>query len=64
MAKNEEPLSNVRQCACPYCDAEMAEADSPLCQSCGVAVFYCPDCRKPLPRENKVCPYCGAEIKG
>ncbi len=49
---------------CPYCDAEIAEVSFPYCGACGVTVFYCPKCRKPLPRENKACPYCGAEIKG
>jgi predicted amidophosphoribosyltransferase len=49
---------------CPYCDEEMMEANFPYCQACQVTVFYCPRCRQPLPRENKVCPHCGAEIKG
>jgi len=49
---------------CPYCDKEIAEAAFPYCEACGVTIFYCPQCRKPLPRENRVCPHCGAEIKG
>ena len=49
---------------CPYCDEEVMAADSPYCQACGVTIFYCPKCRKPLPRESRVCPRCGAEIKG
>ncbi len=49
--------------SCPYCDEEIAEASFPYCDACGVTVFYCPKCRKPLPRDNKVCPHCGAEIK-
>jgi len=48
---------------CPYCDEEIAEASFPYCQVCKVTVFYCPECRKPLPRGNKICPHCGAEIK-
>ena len=48
---------------CPYCDQEIAEASFPYCQVCKVPVFYCPECRKPLPRDNKICPHCGAEIK-
>ena len=48
---------------CPYCDEEIAEASFPYCQVCKVTVFYCPECLKPLPRENKICPHCGAEIK-
>ena len=49
--------------ACPYCDKEIMEADFPFCQACRLTVFYCPQCRQPLPRENRVCPACGAEIK-
>ena len=49
---------------CPYCDIELVESNLPLCQVCGVNIFYCPDCRQPLPRANKVCPHCGAKIKG
>lgn len=51
-------------CCCPYCEEEIAKASFPYCQACRVTVFYCPECRKPLPRENKVCSHCGAEIKG
>jgi len=49
---------------CPYCDAEITEANLSLCQVCGVSIFYCPNCRKPLRRDNRVCPHCGAEIRG
>jgi len=49
---------------CPFCDEEIMSADLPWCQACKVTVFYCPDCRQPVPREEKACPSCGAEIKG
>ncbi len=49
---------------CPYCDEEIAEVSLPYCDACQVTVFYCPECRKPLSRDNKVCPHCRAEIKG
>ncbi len=49
---------------CPYCDEEIAEASFPYCQACGITVFYCPKCRKPVSRDNKVCPNCGAKIQG
>ncbi len=48
---------------CPYCEEEILKADSPYCQTCGITIFYCPTCRKPLPRDNKVCPDCGADIR-
>ena len=49
---------------CPYCDVEVMAADFPYCQACGITIFYCPECQKPLPRDNKVCPHCGARIRG
>ena len=48
---------------CPYCNVEITEANLPLCRACGVTIFYCPRCRKPLPRDNRVCPHCGADIQ-
>ena len=49
---------------CPYCDEEIMKSDLPYCKACGVTIFYCPECRKPLLRDNKVCPHCGAGIQG
>jgi len=59
MAEAEEKRKSY---CCPYCDEEMKAADFPWCQACGLTI--CPDCRKPIPRDNKVCPHCGTEIKG
>jgi len=59
-----EPKEKQVHFFCPYCDTEITEASLPLCRVCGITIFYCPQCRKPLPRENRVCPHCGAEIKG
>lgn len=47
---------------CPYCDEEIMVASFPYCQSCGVTIFYCPKCRKPVARDKRVCPHCGAKI--
>jgi len=49
---------------CPYCDEEMMAPDGAYCQTCGIVVFYCPQCRKPVPRDKAECPHCGAEMKG
>ena len=49
---------------CPYCDEEVAEASWPYCDACNVDISYCPKCRKPVPRDKRICPHCGAEIKG
>ena len=48
---------------CPFCDEEIMKAALPFCQACGVTIFYCPECRKPLPRDKRVCPHCGADIR-
>jgi len=49
---------------CPYCDEEIMKADLPFCRACGLKIFYCPECGKSVNRDDKVCPHCGAEIKG
>ncbi len=49
---------------CPYCDEEITEAAFPYCKTCEVTIFYCPQCRKPVSRNKKVCPHCEAEIRG
>ena len=59
----EQQKDKGDHCSCPFCDEEMADVASPFCQACRVAVFYCSKCRKPLSRENTVCPECGTEIK-
>ena len=51
-------------CFCPYCDTELRGESALSCQACHVEVFYCPLCRKPISRDKRVCPHCGAEIKG
>ncbi len=61
MANKREPVKQPRYC--PYCDAEIAEAAFPYCQACEVEIFYCPECQKPLSRDNEVCPNCGANIR-
>jgi predicted amidophosphoribosyltransferase len=62
MAEERQPERERR--FCPYCDEEIAEVSWPYCQACEVTVFYCPKCRQPVPRDNRICPNCGAEIKG
>jgi hypothetical protein len=61
MANKREHVNKV--CCCPYCDAEIAEAAFPYCKACEVEVFYCPNCREAIPRDEQVCPSCGADIK-
>ncbi|HEY77964.1 MAG TPA: hypothetical protein G4O09_02510 [Dehalococcoidia bacterium] len=48
---------------CPFCDEEIIAADLPYCRACQLTIFYCPVCRQPLPREDKVCPHCGSDIR-
>jgi len=61
MAEQKEEKKHL---FCPYCDGEIMGADFPYCRACEVTVFYCPQCREPLARDKRVCPSCGAEIKG
>ncbi|MFC2025149.1 zinc-ribbon domain-containing protein [Chloroflexota bacterium] len=61
MSEQEEKEKEI---FCPYCDKEVSEVFPPYCQACGMTIFYCPKCRKLVPRDNKVCPHCGTEIKG
>jgi RNA polymerase subunit RPABC4/transcription elongation factor Spt4 len=48
---------------CPYCEDELAKSQLPYCQPCKVEMFNCPECGRPTPRKNRVCPACGAEMK-
>ena len=64
MTEEERPSVEKKVLCCPYCDENIAEAPVPYCQACEVKVFYCPQCRQPTSRENKVCPDCGADIPG
>ena len=61
MGAEQKPEKESR--FCPYCDEEIVEISFPYCKVCGVTVFYCPECRKPVSRDKKECPHCGAEIK-
>lgn len=56
--------SEKQRLYCPYCDQDIAELQYPYCQACEIEVFYCPKCHKTVPRENRFCTECGAEIKG
>lgn len=47
---------------CPYCDAGATGDGLPYCEACGITIFYCPLCRRPVGRESTVCPDCGAHI--
>lgn len=59
-----KPKEKKERLFCPYCDEEIMAADFPYCQVCRVTIFYCPQCRQPVPRGKKNCPHCGTEIKG
>ena len=60
MATKDE--TREKRHSCPYCDEETIKAAFPFCQTCSVITFRCPECRKPVARENRVCPHCGARI--
>ena len=64
MAKQTVKKTAKKEMYCPYCDEEIFKAELPYCQGCGVTIVYCPKCRQPVTRDKRVCPLCGAEIKG
>ncbi len=59
----DKPDSEKTACFCPYCEGEIAEISTPYCGACKVTIFYCPKCRQPVPRDNRVCPHCGVNIR-
>ena len=60
---DEKNKAGKKRLYCPYCDEEVFNADAPFCEPCKVRLFWCPECKLPMPRENTKCPHCGAEIK-
>lgn len=58
--RDEKDKNKIR---CPYCDAEVMAASFPFCQACKVTLSYCPECHKPVSRDIRTCPHCGATIK-
>jgi predicted amidophosphoribosyltransferase len=61
MANKRKPTKEPRYC--PYCDAEIAEAAFPYCEACEVEFFSCPKCHGVIPRDEKICPHCGSDIR-
>jgi rRNA maturation endonuclease Nob1 len=49
--------------ACPYCDAEVQNANYPFCKPCGVSLKYCSRCEIVVKREAEVCPECGGVLE-
>ena len=49
--------------ACPFCDAEIAEAAFPYCEACGFRTVPCPGCGLPVASVREDCPHCGADMK-
>ena len=51
-------------CACPYCEEALVDKSLPYCQSCKATLAFCPECGKPMAKDDKICQSCGAKIKG
>ena len=49
-------------CACPFCEEELTEEESPFCQVCKITILYCPSCQKPLSHGAELCSHCGVKI--
>lgn len=52
-----------KHCYCPYCEEELQTSDLAYCQSCNVTLSYCPECKEPVPREQRICSKCGSEVQ-
>ena len=50
-------------CSCPYCEEEIADESLPYCQACKAVLTFCPECGKPIAKDDKICQYCGTKIK-
>jgi predicted amidophosphoribosyltransferase len=48
---------------CPYCDAEIAEAQFPYCEACGFKTVPCPGCGLPVASTRETCPHCGCAME-
>ena len=48
---------------CPYCEDEGVKSKLPYCKPCELTHFHCLECKAVVPRENEICPECGARIK-
>ena len=63
MKKSVSKTEKKTEAWCPYCEDELANSQLPFCQPCKLETFNCPTCGKPTPRNNKICPNCGAPMK-
>ncbi|MBI3931157.1 MAG: Fe-S cluster assembly scaffold protein NifU [Chloroflexi bacterium] len=54
----------AQHCYCPYCDEELVNEELPYCQACRATLKFCSECGQPVSPDTKICPHCGAEIKG
>jgi nitrogen fixation protein NifU and related proteins len=64
-AAAEKPVAKAKgkkADVCPFCEGEIAEADLPYCQLCGVKIAFCPKCHMPVARDAAKCPNCGAVL--
>ncbi|MDD5190041.1 MAG: zinc-ribbon domain-containing protein [Dehalococcoidales bacterium] len=47
---------------CPYCDEEIYDLNLPICGACHTKIVYCTNCHEPIPKGQKACLKCGANI--
>lgn len=59
----KEKKTKEQRCICPYCEEELVDASSPLCQACEVVFVHCVKCQVTLlDREATNCPKCGEPL--
>lgn len=52
--------NNKTICCCSYCDNPVLMS-YPFYQACKIALKVCSQCYKPVAKEDKTCPNCGAD---
>jgi hypothetical protein len=60
-SKEGKPL--ICSCVCPYCEVELAVAESPFCDVCKITFKRCPSCGAVVPEGKSVkCKTCGKPL--
>ena len=59
----KENIAKERECFCPYCEEELIDTTSPLCQTCKIVFHQCLKCQiTVLDKEATNCPKCGEPL--
>lgn len=59
-SKPKPQIKKTEVCVCPYCN-QPVEPKAPFCRPCNKQINYCLACQKPIAKDVKICPHCGAK---